>query len=284
MGHKLRRKAFRAQSAMEYLMTYGWAILIIAIVMVALFALGIFNSTNFAPKATAGACQVVRNVESVTLQGQCQGELPMYVALLNGQNSVITPPSLFASSGVCNLTITGWSYDAGMPSTGQMAGVIGLSSNGWADIEYRDDVLRFELRNLSAGNSWTVYGNYKNTWVFTALVLTNGVATGGYINNNFYPSGHYIGCIGLTNSKIGSWDRAFNGYLSNIQVYNTSLSSNDLNSLYRAGIGGAPIDPLHIVGWWPLNGNTNDYSGNGHTSTQAAVSYTSSWTYGYNYP
>ncbi len=33
----------KAQSAMEYLMTYGWAILIIAIVMVALFALGVFN-------------------------------------------------------------------------------------------------------------------------------------------------------------------------------------------------------------------------------------------------
>ncbi len=32
---------------MEYLMTYGWAILIIAIVLVALFALGIFNSGSF---------------------------------------------------------------------------------------------------------------------------------------------------------------------------------------------------------------------------------------------
>ncbi len=38
---------FRAQSAMEYLMTYGWAILIIAVVLGALFALGIFNSAAF---------------------------------------------------------------------------------------------------------------------------------------------------------------------------------------------------------------------------------------------
>ncbi len=35
---------FRAQSAMEYLMTYGWAILIIAIVLAAMFTLGIFKS------------------------------------------------------------------------------------------------------------------------------------------------------------------------------------------------------------------------------------------------
>jgi len=33
----------KLQSAMEYLMTYGWAILIIAVVMVALFSLGILG-------------------------------------------------------------------------------------------------------------------------------------------------------------------------------------------------------------------------------------------------
>ncbi len=33
----------KAQSAMEYLMTYGWAILIIAVVLAALFELGVFN-------------------------------------------------------------------------------------------------------------------------------------------------------------------------------------------------------------------------------------------------
>lgn len=36
---------FKLQSAMEYLMTYGWAILIIAVVMVALFSLGILGGS-----------------------------------------------------------------------------------------------------------------------------------------------------------------------------------------------------------------------------------------------
>ncbi|MCL5427882.1 MAG: hypothetical protein M1321_01745, partial [Candidatus Marsarchaeota archaeon] len=36
----------RAQSAMEYLMTYGWAILVIAVVLAALFALGVFNGST----------------------------------------------------------------------------------------------------------------------------------------------------------------------------------------------------------------------------------------------
>lgn len=37
------KAAFKGQSAMEYLMTYGWAILVIAIVLVALFSLGVFG-------------------------------------------------------------------------------------------------------------------------------------------------------------------------------------------------------------------------------------------------
>lgn len=37
-------RMFKLQSAMEYLMTYGWAILIIAVVLGALFSLGVFNT------------------------------------------------------------------------------------------------------------------------------------------------------------------------------------------------------------------------------------------------
>ncbi len=52
------KKNFKAQSAMEYLMTYGWAILIIAIVLAALYVLGVFNGSAFIGTtctATSGA-------------------------------------------------------------------------------------------------------------------------------------------------------------------------------------------------------------------------------------
>ncbi len=50
---QMKRKPFRfvAQSAMEYLMTYGWAILIIAVVLASLFELGVFNGSNLSPQA-----------------------------------------------------------------------------------------------------------------------------------------------------------------------------------------------------------------------------------------
>ncbi len=63
----------RSQSAMEYLMTYGWAILIIAVVLGVLFQLGVFGGANLAPKATPGSCQVERTVAGTSLAGMCQG-------------------------------------------------------------------------------------------------------------------------------------------------------------------------------------------------------------------
>jgi hypothetical protein len=46
-------KQRKAQSAMEYLMTYGWAILIIAVVLGALFSLGVFSGSNLLGSACA---------------------------------------------------------------------------------------------------------------------------------------------------------------------------------------------------------------------------------------
>ena len=42
-----REGFIKAQSAMEYLMTYGWAILIVAVVLGALYSLGVFNGAAF---------------------------------------------------------------------------------------------------------------------------------------------------------------------------------------------------------------------------------------------
>ena len=44
----------KGQTAMEYLMTYGWAILIIIIVAAALFALGVFNPGTFTQSTATG--------------------------------------------------------------------------------------------------------------------------------------------------------------------------------------------------------------------------------------
>jgi len=83
----------KSQAAMEYLMTYGWAILIIALVLGVLYSLGIMNPKNFLPRASPGSCFVFRpngpgTTDFISLQGSCS-YLPMYVASFNGVYSYI---------------------------------------------------------------------------------------------------------------------------------------------------------------------------------------------------
>ena len=105
---------FKSQSAMEYLMTYGWAILIIAVVLAALFELGVFNPMTFAPKASPGSCQVIRpegagTTNFISIEGECNGEIPEYVAQFNGQSSLVSISSIPTTSQ-SSITITGWVY------------------------------------------------------------------------------------------------------------------------------------------------------------------------------
>ncbi len=295
-GNWRNRRNLKLQSAMEYLMTYGWAILIIAIVMVALFELGIFNSANFAPKATAGACQVVRNVESVTLQGQCQGELPMYVAQLNGQSSYAVQNTGFASmnSNSQKFTISIWINPAS--TSGDIVDeveTLPASSSSWHDtwIELVSGSVYIRMWALACVNIGTVPTNQWSNIVMTY----DGSAYKGYINGAFgnsgtgvrtVPGGAYsmFYALGIPDSTNCGSGARYKGMIANYQFYNTSLSANEIKQLYSQGLGGAPIDPLNVIGWWPLNGNTQDYSGNSNNAQQSAVAYTSAWMSGYVQP
>ncbi len=59
----------RAQSALEYLMTYGWAILIIVIVGAALFALGVFNPSENTGMQVKGLSNFHIDDAALTQQG-----------------------------------------------------------------------------------------------------------------------------------------------------------------------------------------------------------------------
>jgi len=103
---------------MEYLTTYGWAILIIAIVMAAMFSLGVFNPYTFAPKATAGSCQVLRSGSGyTTLIGTCTNQIPQSVASFIKTGSIninsLKGIQKISSTAGSSITITVW---ASVPS------------------------------------------------------------------------------------------------------------------------------------------------------------------------
>ena len=96
-------RAAKSQAAMEFLMTYGWSILIIAVVLGALFSMGVFSSANLAPRAPMGNCKVLRTSGTANLEGTCSGMLPQAVAQFNGGSSYIDTES-GASLNIVNET------------------------------------------------------------------------------------------------------------------------------------------------------------------------------------
>ena len=293
-------KHIKSQSAMEYLMTYGWAILIIAIVLAALFSLGVFSPTAYTPKASPGSCQVFRpngpgTTSFINLEGICNGELPQYVAQFNG-NGYIYANVTRMPSGSSPVTVTGWFYYTPSMPNPSMLWSYGTSGNCGAG-NY------FSLRyNLASGNPnytfttdpWcsqvaTALTPKPYNWYFIAETANlSGFAIYVGANGNVYygiggppanviPSEYFYIAKGYDGGN-------FVGYISNLQIYNTVLSSNELKALYSEGIGGAPIKVQNLIAWYPLNGNTNDYSGNDNNGVPNSVTYTSSWYSGYTSP
>ncbi len=92
----------KAQSALEYMMTYGWAILIIVIVAAVLFSLGIFSpSSSVGPTATGFA-------PFVTLSQSC-GPSGLVVQLGNDAGAPVTVDfaNVTTSTGITGLHSNG---------------------------------------------------------------------------------------------------------------------------------------------------------------------------------
>ena len=289
----------RTQSAMEYLMTYGWAILIIAIVLGVLYYLGVFNSANLAPRAQPGSCQVFRpNGPGTTydagLSGTCQGELPEYVAQFDGYTSSINAPDGLAN-GPAAITVALWMYPYNAPPSTELP-----FTNKWAQqISWTNNnggPVPSVIGGTTNGGDW-IYSNvlYPDKWYFVTLTGTNSLGDILYIDGvqvaansvGTVASGSaniWMGSTGESGGGAGCCNYGYKGGIANVQVYNTSLSSNEVQALYQEGIGGAPIKLQNLVGWWPLNGNSDDYSGNLNNGVSANVVYTGSWTSGYTAP
>ncbi|MEM4098871.1 MAG: LamG domain-containing protein [Candidatus Micrarchaeaceae archaeon] len=288
------------QSAMEYLMTYGWAILVIAVVLGALYSLGVFNSTNFSPKAPPGSCQVFRpygpyTTSFINLEGVCNGELPQYAAQFNGRSYILVPAAPNIEPAM-QITIAGWVEPKGTFIQYSYPTIVSDTNGGYTiqactSSEYSGESLTFWLGSNGNGNTCGIPGDSLNfgTWYMFAVTY-NGVEATEYIDGSpvysqtfstTMRSGYPVGIGTYSNSPLqGAW----NGSIADVQIYNTSLSANEIQALYTEGLGGAPIDLQNLVAWYPLNGDANDYSGNGNNGVPTNVTFVSNWWSGYTPP
>ena len=276
---------------MEYLMTYGWAILIIAIVLAALFSLGVFNPTAYTPKASPGSCQVFRpngpgTTSFINLEGICNGELPQYVAQFNGQSSYIS------TGYAVTLSNTVWTLAAWMdPANLDQLGIV--VENGWDNGGAATSGYGFGIGNGEGGTGSQLQGLFSdvawigtgytfpsaNKWYDVVMTRNQSGITSFYVDGVKTPDDSSATPKVPNDTYIGSDTglRYFSGSIANVQIYNATLSSNDIKALYQEGIGGAPIKVQNLIAWYPLNGNANDYSGNDNNGVPTGVTYTSSW-------
>jgi hypothetical protein len=124
---------------------------------------------------------------------------------------------------------------------------------------------RFCSGNVTANSLSSIV--MPNAWYNVVAVLntSNGITNGTiYLDgikiatsNTLQVCGGSVGNITIGAEQGG----AFVGSIANLQIYNTSLSSEQAASLYYKGLDSSPTALLNLSGWWPLNGNLKDYSG-----------------------
>jgi hypothetical protein len=116
----------------------------------------------------------------------------------------------------------------------------------------------------------------QDTWYFACFTYNYAAQQSYYyLNGNQFKATFSSGTpatAGTGDLVIGTGESGYsNVSMSNLQIYNISLSANQIKQLYIRGIGGLPIPNNGLVGWWPLDGNTNDYSGQGDKGSPAAA-------------
>ena len=286
----------KLQGAMEYLNSYIWAILIIAVVLIVMIQLNIFNPNFWAPKQQPGSCSIIR----IQLGGaslHCTGNslIPEFVAQTNGNGIITGPaaiPQLSSSQGETIFMWTNLEYSgyAGggylfLAGTGQNNGNVGFHFYETAQSTYINTFLQTSVTSYYCGmgniplNGWSSLAATYNG--IAIAVYVNGQQTGTCAATGTIAANSYPFTVGGT--LYGSLENYY-GMLSNVQFYNTSLTSSQINTLYLSGLGGSPIQLRNLVLWWPLNGDTNDYSGLGNSGKATNIQFTDNWYSNYVRP
>lgn len=71
----------------------------------------------------------------------------------------------------------------------------------------------------------------------------------------------------------GIFSKPFGGYMADVELYNGSLTQSQIVASYKAGIFGAPVSNSTVAGWWPLENNAYDYSGNSYDGQYDMISF-----------
>ncbi len=227
-----------------------------------------------------------------------------HAATMNGQDSYIYVPnsvSLLAPFNTGAITMSAWVYVSRFPLTANVPpivayGTVGASSYCFGPRIYVSaNGIGTGFQDLDTGEASAILPAYNDTWYFVAwtyspvsktitMYLNNEQTTSkapvsldppGLIYNLMLGSDKYTynSGAGACGSGSNSAPWYFNGSVSNVQIYSSALTANQIYQIQSSGISGAPVNSPSLVAWYPLNGNANDSSGNGNNGAASSVVY-----------
>ena len=202
--------------------------------------------------------------------------LQRQVPYLNGVNSVISFPNSTVEPPVSFFM---WIY----PKPQSVGFLYRDGASGYAQygLYFSNSFLGFECPSTDYSSSIAVKDN---VWQLVGVVVKSPTSVIIYDNGNSqaistsctFTSGSYKQTFGY---NVATGTEYFKGSMANLQIFNTTISNSEIETLYQEGINGHPLSDANLAGWWPLNGNANDYSGNNNNGTSTNVAYTNIYNY-----
>ena len=195
-----------------------------------------------------------------------------YLKSAGPQTGSFTPP--YATSAfdfnLSEVTISAWVYNTGPGDYWQnVVELFNSTYPSFLDIGITGYdgacVIRWQTTSLIQPGSGNVLPNEWN--------LITGTWNSGTNNLTVYLNGRQVASssgVGISNAEIktiniaGGYGGMYTllGQVSDVQIYNVSLTPSQVTALYNEGLSGVPITKNNIIGWWPLDGNPLDYYGN----------------------
>ena len=198
----------------------------------------------------------------------------LYGAYFTGSSNVNIPKSRLIPSPEFSVSL--W-FKQQTPSTYNYMNILSISGIYSAFLDSTNLLWSgFPGRSIgvvtpSAGTWYNLIAVDNGTYCWSYL---NGVESGGTWPCSPGSASASSICIGCNN---------FIGYISNVQLYGSVLSSAQAASLYAKGLGSPPLGGVSLSGWWPLAGNALDLSKNFDSGNESGVSFIPSGYYPYPY-
>ncbi len=74
-----------------------------------------------------------------------------------------------------------------------------------------------------------------------------------------------------------NWLTSMHGFLTNFQIYNTTLDQAQLSAIYKQGLNYRPVSSAVIANFWALNGTLKNYANPSANSVNNGVIFTSNY-------